>query len=115
MDDLTKKLLRRLAETVLEVLRDDAPKHKPADVYPAVKPQNPAGLPDAQAAAKPALREGMAVRVWDGNKWVVAVVEGVVAKGKDKGKVRAHVERPGKRNRRMVLDARSVYPIEGGK
>lgn len=108
MDDLTKKLLRRLAETVLEVLREDAPRVA-AKVQAADEPAKP-----AQGAA-PAVAAGDVVRVWDGNKWAVATVAGVVNRGKDKGKVRAFVTRIGKRNKNLLLNAADVFPLNNNK
>jgi len=107
MDDLTKKLLRRLAETVLEVLREDAPRAK----VQAVVGEEPAK--PAQNAA-PTFAQGDVVRCWDGNKWLVATVASVVNRGKDKGKVRAFVARAGKRNKNLLLNADQVYPLNGG-
>jgi hypothetical protein len=104
MDDLTKKLLRRLAETVLEVLREDAPK--------AATKVQPATVIVESAQVAPTFSEGDVVRCWNGNMWIAATVASVVNRGKDKGKIRAFVARVGKRNKNLLLNADQVYPLQ---
>lgn len=141
MDDLTKKLLRRLAQTVLEVLDERSVYEKPLKKDPLDLPElgrfnktipipvtfpgpqrlvgvvteQAAPVAGARAPVDPAsIGKGAMVRFWDGNRHVVGKVV-AIPRGKPR-KLKIRVTCEGKRSRtHTVEDDRVVFIRAGGE
>ena len=124
MDDLTRKLLVRLAQTVLDVLNESeavaAKVHQTIPPPPAI-PRPSVGDVMGRTLAQETTRapvdpsaigKGAFVRFWDGNRHVVGEVVAIPRGKPRKLKIRVNCE--GKRARTHTVEDDRVVFIRGG-